>query len=165
MRGLALCGVLVAVTAFAATRAYESGVAPASNTASPLTIGVDMANAVGCRCSLHIDAGLVDDVGRRGLLAQGYIATEYYDKSTVKWVESPRSLALACPIQSKLDAGLILEALCPDAQPLASFGRLHCYGIGIVGEDAGSGADQLSDAGPGPQPVVRTECWGPGFVP
>ena len=151
--------VLAAALAFAGTAGRNHPVGIGPTTAQPALQGISLGEAVGCRCSLFVDAGTAA-VGQRGFNATGYLVPYYYDNAN-GLVESQSSLH--CAIAAKLDGGLIRNVICPDLVVAARFGRILCTGYGIKGQDAGSGADQLPDSGPGPQPVVRTECWGPNL--
>jgi hypothetical protein len=162
MRAALAIGVLVGLAAYAGTQgaavvAGAGGPAPAASS----SLGVDLGSVVGCRCSLILDAGNDNVVGRNGFNATGYVVPFYYDAHTL-WTEGNSSLR--CAIEAKLDGGKILGQTCPDIPVAARFGRILCAGYGITGQDAGTGADQLVDAGPGPQPIVRTDCWGPNLV-
>ena len=134
---------------------YTPGIAPTISSSS--TLGVSLAGAVGCRCSIRVDAG-TNAIGSDGFNATGYLVPFYYDPSNY-WVEGQSSLH--CAMAAKLDGGRIRQQVCPDIPVAARFGRVLCTGYGIKGYDAGTGADLIADSGVGPQPVVRTECWGP----
>lgn len=159
MRAFAFAALVLAGVALAGNAVKEVAVGAAPVTSQD---GVTLGNAIGCRCSIHVDAG-TGNVNRKGLAASGwYIYPWYYDLAT-GWTEA--SSSLRCQPNARLDGGLIFSFACPDMEPLARFGRLACSSFGPTGYDGGTGADSLSDAGTGPQPVVRTECWGPQVVP
>jgi hypothetical protein len=163
VKQLALVALVLAGAALAGSQGYNRQLqvgGPAPSAAA--TLGVTLAESVGCRCTVFIDAGVADDVGRDGLNPTGYVTPFFYSPQTL-WVEGNSSLR--CNIEAKSDGGKILGQVCPDIPVAARSGRIMCAGYGTQGKDAGTGADQLSDAGFGPAPVVRTECWGPNLIP
>lgn len=162
MRLLFAAAVLVGALALAGTQRKDSNGVPPSPlgpSAQAERLGVPMEGAVGCRCSIRLDAG-VDAVGSEGLSASGKLVPWYYDP-WIGWVESKSSLH--CSLSAKVDGGTIRQFVCPDMEPLAAFGRLACAKFNVFGVDGGTGADLISDAGAGPAPVVQTSCWGPGL--
>lgn len=168
MRGLALLGVLIAVTAFAATRARDTNGQPPSLD----TDGVLLDNAVGCRMSVRVDSGIPGQgtTGADGLAQTGLKLQPWYFDSKLGWVEGDSSLQ--CSVATRPDAGIIRAFVCPDLVPAARFGRIAVSKLGNPARiDAGTGADWVVDAGSGvpqpsgPLPFYRIECWGPNFVP
>lgn len=132
--------------------------------------GVSLANAVGCRMSVRVDAGhnLLMDAGSEvyghdGLAPSGWRLVPWYYDSANGWVEAQTSLH--CAVEARLDGGKIHNVVCPDLIPAARFGRITVSKFGVVGYDGGTGADLLEDAGPGPAPKYRIECWGPLVTP
>lgn len=158
MRKLSAVLVVLAFAAYAGNAAKEVAVGAAPSTTQD---GVTLVNAIGCRCSIHVDAG-TGNVNRKGFAPSGWSLYPWYYDSANGWTEGASSLR--CSPNARLDGGVITAFACPDLEPLASFGRLACSSFGPTGHDGGTGADALTDAGTGPQPVVRTECWGPSLV-
>jgi hypothetical protein len=152
---LVVCGVAWAGNA---AKDVAVGAAPVSS-----LDGVTLGNAVGCRCSIRVDAGTAAaTIGSRGFAPSGWSLYAWYYDSTLGWVEGNSDLR--CAAEARLDAGNIRAFVCPDIVPAARFGRLACASFGPTGHDGGTGADMYTDAGAGPQPRVRTECWGPNLV-
>jgi hypothetical protein len=158
MRKLSLVVVTLAFAAWAGNSVSEvrPGAAPSKS-----TDGVTLGNAVGCRCSIRVDSG-TDNVNRKGFAPSGWSLYPWYYDINLGWVEG--NSTLRCAAEARLDGGLITAFVCPDMTPAARFGRLACASFGPTGHDAGTGADSIADGGTGPQPIVRTECWGPNLV-
>jgi hypothetical protein len=158
-KGLVFTGCLLALAAYAGRQGKDAAVGAAP---SASTDGVPLDNVVGCRCSIRVDAG-TDAVGSNGFASTGWkLYPWYYDEKLAIWSQANSSLH--CSAEARLDGGLIRAFVCPDIVPTARFGRIACSSWGITGYDGGSGADLISDAGVGPQPKVRTECWGPAVT-
>ncbi len=168
--------VLTAALAVGATRAKDfNGNPPAllgpSDAAESL--GVRLNDAVGCRMSVRVDAGLVGQgiKGADGLAQTGLKLQPWYYDSSLGWVEGDSSLQ--CTVATRPDAGIIRAFVCPDLIPAARFGSIMVSKLGNPARvDAGTGADWITDSGtgvdtpvPGPQPLYRVECWGPNVVP
>lgn len=157
-RILVALGLTVAVVAYAGNSFKDT----LGNRPVTTLDGVTLGNAVGCRCTARIDAGTTT-IGTQGFASSGWkIVPWYYDATLAAWVESQSSLH--CTPEARLDAGVIRQIVCPDYTPSARFGRLSCAKYGPAGADAGTGADWIADGGVGPQPVFRTECWGPALT-
>ena len=155
--------VLFAAVAIAGQVGRDGTVSSPSNSVPATSVGVTLNGAIGCRCSIRVPDAGTNVIGADGLAATGYIVPWYKDDSLPVWTQAARGVALSCPIQAKLDGGIIRQYVCPDFEPLASFGRIYCGGYGILGYDGGSGQDWIADGGVGPAVVVRTECWGPSM--
>lgn len=149
--------VLLAAVAFAGSQhaSYPANAGGPAESASA-SLGVDLGYKTGCRCILYVDAG-TDWTGHDGFDDTGYVVPYFYEPKSL-WVESASSLH--CSVAAKLDGGKIRQVVCPDIPVAARTGRILCTGYGIKGADGGTGADLISDAGIGPAPVVRTQCWG-----
>jgi hypothetical protein len=154
MKRIAFVGaVLAAALAIAGNDSKETaGTAPATS-----LDGVSMVNAIGCRCTVVVPDAGSNTIGADGLAASGWRVVPWYSGPNVPWTESPSSLH--CQPAARLDGGRIRSLVCPDYEPLASYGRMSCAKYGIVGYDGGVGADWLADGGYGPVPVFRTECF------
>lgn len=119
---LCVFALLLAAFAFAGSRARESGSAPPTAT----TDGVSMVVATGCRVSVRVDAGS---------LTAGTIIVSYYDP-VLGWVESASTMH--CVVAAtRLDGGVRTTYVCPDIQPVASFGRIAAHSYGITQDDGG----------------------------
>jgi hypothetical protein len=168
VKRLAFVVAVLAFAAFAGQQGKDSTGAPPSdlgpsNNAEKL--GVSLANAVGCRMSVRVDAGQAA-IGADGLAQTGLKLQPWYYDSSNGWVEGDSSLQ--CTVAARPDAGIIRSFVCPDLVPAARFGRIAVSKLGTAARtDAGTGADWIPDAGTGavqaagPQPVYRIECWGP----
>lgn len=156
--------VLFAAVALAGRVAKDTnGQPPNPSGSGPLaaTLGVKLEGAVGCRCSIRLDAGDDPNAGVDGFAASGWRMVPYYYDDALGWVESASSLHMQP--NARLDGGRIRQFVFPDLEPLASFGRISCVTYGPVGYDGGSGRDLRNDGGNGALPLVRTECWGPSM--
>jgi hypothetical protein len=138
----------------------DTGSPPAQGLAPATSYGVTLEGAVGCKCSIRIDGGIANQIGNDGFNAAGYLVPYLWDEKNL-WTEG--NSALRCAIEAKIDGGAIYNQVCPDIPVAARTGRILCTKYGITGKDGGTGAPLLSDAGPGPQPSVLTQCWGPSM--
>lgn len=170
MRNLVL--VFVATAALAGTRYRDTTGAPPSPLGPSATAsarnGVSLADAVGCRMSVRVDAGTAGQgiTGADGLAQTGLVLMPWYYDDALGWVEGDSSLR--CSVAARPDAGIIRAFVCPDLVPAARFGRIAISKLGVAARtDGGTGADWVTDAGTGaaqpsgPLPQYRIECWGP----
>lgn len=165
MKRLAFVGVVLAAAyALAGTVGRDTNGEPPSDlgpSANAATKGVTLNGAIGCRCSIRLDAGDDPNAGVDGIAASGWRMVPYYYNDSLGWVE-PLTALHQLP-NARLDGGRIRKMVFPDLEPLASFGRISCVTYGPVGYDGGSGRDLRNDGGNGDLPKVRTECWGPSM--
>lgn len=134
MRYFTIAVVLLTLAAFAGTRAKESRAAPPSAS----TDGVALSETTGCRASLYEDGGTINTGGK--------ILFLYYD-AVVGWVQSDSTIQ--CTVSAtQADGGTRTGYVCPDLQPLATYGRIAAQSYGVIWSDGGV-------------PKVRIECFGP----
>jgi hypothetical protein len=174
VKRLAFVAAVLAFAAYAGQQGKDLSGAPPSPlgpSAQAERQGITLANAVGCRMSVRVDAGEIGQgiKGADGLAQTGLKLQPWYYDPLNGWVEGDSSLQ--CSVAARPDAGIIRAFVCPDLVPAARFGRIFVSKLGIAARtDAGTGADWITDAGtgvdtpvPGPQPVYRIECWGPSY--
>lgn len=142
-----LLPLLVAGLAFAGTRAKDNSNGAVPTTCLNISTGpwVSLSNATGCRMSARTDAGHIAIAGKM----VPYYCQKQADGTSIA-LPTEGAPGTHCTITARLDGGLATGFVCPDLEPLASFGYVAATSYGMTNRDGG--ADNF---------ILRMECWGP----